>query len=60
MELELELKAIRNEGNIIAYEKKAKVLDSGTLSEERVGKFKDEIENRRLALNDTCKIVQPT
>ena len=46
VELELELKAIRNEGNIIAYEKKAKVLDNGTLSEERVGKFKDEIENK--------------
>ena len=60
MDLELELKAIRNEGNIIAYEKKAKVPDNGTLSEERVNKFKDEIENRRITLNDTCKMVQPT
>ena len=60
MELELELKAIRNEGNIIAYEKKAKVPDNGTLTEERVGKFKEDIENWRLALNDACKMVQPT
>ena len=34
--------------------------DSGTLSEERVGKFKDEIENCSHALNDACKMVQST
>ena len=44
---------------IIAYEKKAKVLDSGTLSEERVGRFKEVIENYVLALNDACKMIQP-
>ena len=59
MELELELKTIRNKGNIIAYEKKAKVPDSGTLSEERVGRFKDEIENQRLALMTLVKWYSP-
>ena len=57
VELELELKAIRREKNIIAYEKKAKVPDNGTLTEERVSKFKEDIKNGRLALNDACKTV---
>ena len=34
VELELELKAIRCKKKIIAYEKKAKVPDNGTLTEE--------------------------
>ena len=60
MDLELELMAIKKEGNIIAYEKKAKVPDNGTLSQERVDKFKDKLEIHRITLNDTCKMVQPT
>ena len=34
VKLKLELTAIRGESNIIAFERKAKVPDSGTLSEE--------------------------
>ena len=58
--LELELDEIRKKGNIIAYEKKARVPDNDTLSQERVDKFKVELESRRIPLNDTCKMVQPT
>ena len=31
-----------------------------TLSQDRVDKFKDEIESHRVTLNDPCKAVQPT
>ena len=57
VELELEIDAIKKEGNITAYEKKAKVPENGTLSQERVNKFKDERDNHRNILNDTCKMV---
>ena len=40
VDLELELDDIRKRDNIIAYEKKARVLDNDTLSQERVKKFK--------------------
>ena len=53
VELKLEIDAIKKEGNIIAHKNKAKVLENGTLSQERVDKFKDEIENGRNILNDT-------
>ena len=60
VDLELELDDIRKKGNIIAYEKKARVPEDDTLSQGRVDKFKDELESRRITLNDTCKMVQPT
>ena len=60
VDLELELDDIRKRDNIIAYEKKARVSNDDTISQERVDKFKDELESRRITLNDTCKMVQPT
>ena len=54
MDLELEFDAIRKKGNIIAYEKKPRVPDNNTLSQERVNKFKDEIESHKITLNDIC------
>ena len=60
MDLELELDDIRKRGNIIAYEKKARIPDDDTLPQDRVNKFEDEVESRRITINDTCKTVQPT
>ena len=60
VDLELELDAIRIKGDIIAYEKKARVPDNDTLSQERVDKLNDELESCKLTLIDTFKMVQPT
>ena len=47
-------------GNIIAYEKKARMQDDNKLSQDRVDKFRNELEAHRITLKDTYKMVQPT
>ena len=59
-DLELESEEIREKGNIIAYEKQPTMQDDSTLSQDRIEKIKNELEIQRLALNDTCRMIQHT
>ena len=56
----MESEEIREKGNIIAYEKQTTIQDDSTLSQEMVEKIKNELEIQRLALNDTCRMIQHT
>ena len=60
VDLELERDDIRKKRNIIDYEKKARIQDDNTLSQDRVDKFRDELEICRITSNGTCKMAQPT
>ena len=51
---------IRKKSNIIAYEKKAKVPDIETLSQDKIESLKSKLENRKSNLSSMCKAAQPT
>ena len=60
VDLELDHDNIRKEGNIIEYEKKTEIPHTNTLYQERVNNLRDKLEDHRITLRNTCKVVQPT
>ena len=59
-ELEVESDEIRARGNIIAFEKQATSQGPNTLSEEQMERLKDELQNQKTLLNDTCRMTHYT
>ena len=58
VDLELDHENIRKEGNIINYERKAKV--PSTLHQKRVSNLRDKFEDHQNLLRNTCNTAQPT
>ena len=59
-ELEAESGKITKWGNIIAFKKQATNKEVNTLTEEQMERLKSELQDRRVLLNDSCKMVNHT
>ena len=55
--LEIEAEEIKDQGNIIAYEKQSTKQGPNILSKEQMNNLKDELEKQNTLLNDTCRMT---
>ena len=58
-ELEQELMDIRKRGNIITHEKRVKVANTETISQDTIESLRNELESHRDDLSTTYKAAQP-
>ena len=58
VDLELDYENIKKEGNIMDYERKAKVPSA--LHQKRVSNLRDKLEDHQNLLRNTCNTAQPT
>ena len=48
---------MKEQGNIIAYEKQSAKKGPNILSEEHMDNLNDELEKQKMQLNDTCRMA---
>ena len=59
-QLEAESAEIAKQGNIIAFEKQAANKEASTLTEVQKERLRSELQDQRMLLNDSCKMVNHT
>ena len=55
--LEIEAEEIKEQGNIIAYEKQSRKKAPNILSDEQIDNINDELEKPKTQLNKTCRMA---